>query len=208
MWGSIRAQLIQPGTGLLRALREQIRAHKLIPSQARSLSGCSPARSPAPLWGSLGTPHAGMLGCPLGFRELRSSLKHMVQVQTNIARKQALFSHFPHRSRKTLVQQKDRKARVCPGNFMAQLVQDERLKSCCFCILTDHTGAMGIPWQVCKEHSRSKGDLPQHVGRFLPSLFTYTTVSLYPKTILPLLFVSILLFICLPSSHTTFYVLL
>lgn len=97
IWEVTRAPQIQLGTGLLRVLREQIRGLKLISSQARSLSGCSPEGSTALQWGSLWKSHAGMLGYPLGFRQPKFSLKYILQVQTNTARKLAQLPYFPHR---------------------------------------------------------------------------------------------------------------
>lgn len=73
LWAT-RGQLIELGAELLRAVREQLGGHKIIPSQAQSPFGCSPVGSPAPQWESLGILCAGMLGCPVGYRQPESSL--------------------------------------------------------------------------------------------------------------------------------------
>lgn len=72
--GATRAQLIQMGIRLLRALREQLKNHRFIPCQTCSPSGSLPAGSLVPQWGPLGILHAEVLGYPLGFRLFKSSL--------------------------------------------------------------------------------------------------------------------------------------
>lgn len=123
MWGATRAQLIQMGIRLLRVLREQLRDHKFIPCQKCSSYGCLPAESPVPQWGSLGTSHAEVLGCPLGFRLFKTSLNMWFNFRQTQLRNRLNSLTFLAGCRRDRFSRKT-KFRVYPGSFMAQLLQD------------------------------------------------------------------------------------